>query len=523
MPFMFRRWRLTWPVLIALVAILARVIPTPRTIDDAFITFRYARNLLEGSGFVFNAGQRVLGTTTPLYTLLLAGLAWTLRTQNYPWLALWVNALADAATCLLLVALGDKLTGRRAVGLGAALLWAIAPMSVTFAIGGMETSVFILLLVGTAYCYVTGRTRLAAIAGGLLVLTRPDGLLLAAPLGLDLLVRRLRARHDPASIQPMLDRGSPAAEALLFLATVLPWAVFATAYFGSPIPHSVLAKSVAYRVGALDGLINLLQHYGTPFFEERFLSRFWPLAGFILYLALSLVGGLSLVRRDSRAWPIALFPWLYFTAYAAARILIFRWYLAPPLPFYFLLILAGLDRLLSEATATGRGRALAQRINPLAVPVGVFLFFSVCAWTLLPDHGPTEPAPEMAWHKLELYYAQVGRALAPRLTPASVVAAGDVGALGYYSRARILDTVGLMSPEATAYYPLDPSLYTIIYSIPPLLILNQKPDYVVLLEVYGRAGLLQDARFNADYLLIQRIDTDIYGSQGLLVYQRRAP
>jgi hypothetical protein len=113
--------------------------------------------------------------------------------------------------------------------------------------------------------------------------------------------------------------------------------------------------------------------------------------------------------------------------------------------------------------------------------------------------------------------------LAPRLKAGNVVAAGDVGALGYYSNASILDTVGLMSPEATAYYPLDPSLYAISYAIPPQLILNQKPDYVVLLEAYGRNGLLRDPSFVADYLLVQQIDTNIYGSRGLLVYQRRTP
>jgi arabinofuranosyltransferase len=507
---LFRR-RLSWPLLIASVAILARLIPTPRTIDDAFITFRYARNLLNGNGFVFNIGQHVLGTTTPLYTLLLAGVAGLLRSGNYPWLALAVNALADAATCLLLVALGERLSGRRAVGLGAALLWAIAPMSVTFAIGGMETSVFILLLVSTTYCYLAGRTRLAALAAGLLLLTRPDGLLLVAPMALDLLVRRLRARQFPI------------AETLIFLAITLPWAAFATWYFGSPIPHSVLAKTLAYRISPLDDLISLIQHYGTPFFEDAILSRFWPLAGFILYLALSLIGGLSFVRRDARAWIVAVFPWLYFAAFAASRVLLFRWYMAPPLPFYFILILAGLDKLLTQLAAHVRGPDWAAGIPALAVPVGAFALLSIAAWTPRPDHGPTEPAPEMAFHKLELYYAQVGSELAPRLTPASVVAAGDVGALGYYSNARILDTVGLMSPEASAYYPLSPSYYVINYAIPPQLILNQKPDYVVLMEVYGRAGLLQDPQFTANYQLIQTIDTDVYGSRGLLVYQRRAP
>ena len=39
----------------------------PNTVDDAYITFRYARNVATGVGFVYNAGDRVLGTTTPAY------------------------------------------------------------------------------------------------------------------------------------------------------------------------------------------------------------------------------------------------------------------------------------------------------------------------------------------------------------------------------------------------------------------------------------------------------------------------
>ena len=63
--------RSTLAVAIFLVglALAARMIPGPRTIDDSYITFRYARNLLAGEGFVYNPGVRLMGTTTPLYTL----------------------------------------------------------------------------------------------------------------------------------------------------------------------------------------------------------------------------------------------------------------------------------------------------------------------------------------------------------------------------------------------------------------------------------------------------------------------
>lgn len=61
--------------IIFLSTILVRVIfhwLTNFTFDDAYITFRYVENLVAGDGFVYNKGEHVLGTTTPLFTLLLS-------------------------------------------------------------------------------------------------------------------------------------------------------------------------------------------------------------------------------------------------------------------------------------------------------------------------------------------------------------------------------------------------------------------------------------------------------------------
>jgi arabinofuranosyltransferase len=504
------RW--LWPLAaVALLAFVARIVPTPRTIDDAFITFRYARNLVAGLGLVYNPGEPVLGTTTPLYALLLAGLSAVTQQENYPWLALLVNSAADAAGCLVLAGLAVTLTGRRALGLAAALLWAIAPMSVTFAIGGMETSIFILLLLLAALAYVRGRTRLAAAAGALILLTRPDGALLVAPLILDLVLRRARQKQ------------SPFAEAGIFLAVLAPWVIFATLFYGSPVPASIAAKSVAYRLDTYAALVRLIQHYGTPFFEHTLLSDYFPLYGFILYMVVSLLGGLAVVRRHSTAWPLAVFPALYFAAYAIANPPIFRWYLAPPLPFYFILILAGLARIFDDVARALRRLPAAWPARALLIPVGLYVALFVAAWTPAPDHGPARPAPKMAWHLLELYYTDLGRTLAPRLGPGSLLAAGDVGALGYYTNARILDAVGLISPEAVAYFPLDPEQFVITYAIPAQLILAFQPDYVVFLESYGRKSLLADPAFQAGYVLDTFLPTDIYSSNGLLVYRRLSP
>jgi hypothetical protein len=506
----------TAPWLIAGLALAARFVPMPRIIDDAYITFRYARNLLEGFGFVYNAGEAVLGTTTPLYTLLIAALAGLSGWRDFAWLALLVNALADAVTCLLLFRLGRTLTAHAGVGLAAALLWAVAPMSVTFAIGGMETSVFILLLVRCADLYLNGRYRSAAFVAALLLLTRPDGLIFVGPLALDLTVRGWRTQ-----------RALPWREAGVFLLTLAPWALFALWTFGSPLPNSIAAKTEAYLLDAGSALIRLIQHYSTPFFENDFLGSGWQLAGVFVYLFLTLTAGVAAFRRDSRTWPLAVYPWLYFVIFAAANPLIFRWYLAPPLPFFFLFILAGLWQLSENLSR------LQKRFQPqpstfnfpagffFLLPSTFFLLTSLAAWTLRPDHGPQRPAPQMAWHALELLYTEVGKELAGRVVPqVTVIAAGDIGALGYFSGARVLDTVGLISPQASAYFPLDPALHAMIYAVPPQLILDEQPDYVVFLEIYVRNGLLHDTRFLAEYRLLRNIPTDIYGSDGMLLFGR---
>ena len=127
----------------------------------------------------------------------------------------------------------------------------------------------------------------------------------------------------------------------------------------------------------------------------------------------------------------------------------------------------------------------------------------------------------MAFIQLERLYRQAAEHLAPRLTPQSVLAAGDVGVLGYYTPARILDTVGLNSAVSTAYYPLPADQYVINYAIPTALILDQHPDWIVVLEVYGRRTFLPDPRFQAAYGLDLKIDTELYGSDGLLIFHKK--
>jgi hypothetical protein len=491
-------------LIVLLLAIAARILPGPRMVDDAYITFRYARNLVEGNGFVYNPGERVLGTTTPLYTLLMAGLSLMTGSRDFPMLALVVNALSGAAAVGLLYALGTRFATRQSPALAAALLWAVAPHSVTYAIGGMETDLTIALLLAASYAHLTRCSRTMAVLSGLALLARPDTAILIGLLWLDLI---------------RVQRRIPWQEGIITLALLAPWLIFGTLTFGSPLTNSVAAKAVTYRLGPEEGFIRLLQHYATPFFEHNVLPSIGVFGVFILYCALCGLGGVDTFRRERSTWPLIVYPFAYWIVFAVANPLIFRWYLSPPLPFYFLLILTGVWTLANDVGKLIHRKSSARFANGLLVLFTATAFaLTLNAWTPHPDHGPDRPAPDMAWFKLELLYDQAARIVLSHAAPDDTLCAGDIGMLGYRTELHILDTVGLVTPESSQHYPADPAIYVINYAIPADLVLALNPDYIVILEVYGRRGLLPNPQFQARYRLLEKLDTDIYGSDGMLIF-----
>ncbi len=468
---------------------------------------------------------------------MLSGLAlFTGGTQApFPDIALAVNALADGLTCILLLRLGARFSSPRA-GLGAALVWAIAPFSVTFAIGGLETSVYVMLLITTISAYLENRLILTALTAALAMLTRPDALILLGPLALDIVLQATgwgKFIKLPLHTEKAVQKPSYWTTALVFAIPLVAWIAFSTLYFGSTLPHSMAAKAVAYYLPADSAFIRLLQHYSIPFMGNQTFGAWWIGVGMLLCPFLFIIGGLQVLKSEPHAWPFLVYPWLYFAVFAIANPLIFRWYLTPPLPFYMLTILVGADRLLTaifspesagDISLASPRRRWMQHLTAITAVILLPLALISQDWVARPDHGLSRPAPGMAWYQLELLYRQAADSLAPELgaldSPATL-AAGDVGVLGFYTPTRILDTVGLNSPQSTRYYPLDERYYAINYAIPPDLILDQHPDYIVILEVYGRNGLLPDARFQQAYELIEKIPTDIYGSEGMLIFKKK--
>jgi len=489
-----------------MLALTARLWAGPFTIDDGYITFRYARNLAQGLGFVYNAGEHVLGTTTPLWTLILA-VSYALGFSDLPRAALCVSTLADASTSLLLYWIARSVGWQTRWAALVAALFAVNPFSVFFAASGMESSLFTFLVVSAAFADLRGRPAWAGLAAGLASVVRPEGMLMGGiVLGRYLLQRRL----------------PPMRAIFAYLAPILPWVAFATWYFGSPIPQSMVAKAAAYRWPWPVNAAYLLLQLGSPAF--CWITLHSTVRSVAPTFVSALVGSTAIViagaqaRRslsDLRArpelWVLSAFAPLLAASYVLAglrNVELFDWYLVPLLPFYML------------------GAVLfARRITPRLPGYVAWLTAAVALslWTALPmslgqsaDRGPFMPRGVATWR--EQAYAVAAQQLETRLKRAKVVALSEIGTFGYLTEARVLDTVGLISPVATRFYPvLDCPGDN---CVPPDLIAQERPDYLVSFEVFLQP-LHNSQWFDRDYRLLTQVDAASGRGLWVGIYERR--
>jgi hypothetical protein len=155
--------------------------------DDAYITYRYADNLRRGLGLVYNPGEWVLGTTTPLLALGLGTLGLILPDLEAA--GHWVGVISWIAAAWAAMALLRQAGWPRA-GLAAGLLLAVEPAFLPSL--GMETHLVVALMLAVAWAWLGGRRWLTVILAGALLLARQDSALWLMVLGLEVWRRERR-------------------------------------------------------------------------------------------------------------------------------------------------------------------------------------------------------------------------------------------------------------------------------------------------------------------------------------------
>jgi len=208
---------------------LAVLVRTAWLSDDAAITLRTVMNVTHGFGLTFNVAERVQTFTHPLWLLVLtAGYMLT----RHLYLVTFAASVGVSLSVFWLVVTRAASASQAALAV-VALLFSRA--FVDFSTSGLENPLVSLLLIGLVVLFLNERMErsrwLARLwtLGSLLYLARPDAVLLAVPM---LGVASWQVRR-PSTIARAFFMGTAPAWA---------WTLFATLYYGFPLPNTAYAK-----------------------------------------------------------------------------------------------------------------------------------------------------------------------------------------------------------------------------------------------------------------------------------------
>lgn len=426
--------------------------------DDAYITYRYSRNLVEGHGLVYNVGEYVEGITNLLWALLIAT-------------GMWLGLDAEVVAHGLGVAFGaigllvSYVYARALVATPDAWLPGITPWIVLSfapyaycATSGMESTLFAVAVTAALAAHAGRRVGLSAVLLVIATWTRPDGILVAAVvLGHHLL-------RGSGSL------GRRLAPALAYAVAMLALTGFRVWYYGSPVPNTFYAKvggastfhvmqrfravllpmaplaiaavfavvrNPSARAGGAFAALYLAYLVAVGVTGDRFVLPLVPILGGLAVagaageMARSRPAGIALVGLilSTVAWWVFGWPLAVLTFGLFAIAALWAWpgresaWLVPAAGVLWAIAVAGV-------VLSGASFGIANLAEPLATSTRAKKLHNARQL----DRG--------LWAVWRRHGLELGR----RADEFELVGAAAIGAFGYYSRLPILDYLGLVDP-----------------------------------------------------------------------------
>ncbi len=441
------RWRLAEGGLYVLAVIAAWIVRFVQ--DDAFITYRYARNLARGNGLVFNEGERVEGYTNFLWTVmhwLPERLGW-----SSPVFSQVVGIFVMVATVAVTLRFARRIFRSESFAFLVALTLLANMSFLTYATGGLETMQQTLLVVSVAALLLpvtdvergreVARRVGAGVCGALAVLTRMDSAVLVTVWVLAYLVAQWRQEAVPSRrtvtlVRSMAQIGLPAA------ALIVPWLVWKLDYYGNLLPNTFYAKSA-----------------GNPIVPPLY-GLFYLAVFFFSYAAFLLVPRLLRHRSELLAVPgirqvmSAVPVWFLYICVVGGDFMEFR-FMVPVIPVLAMVAAFLVDRYRRTATQVVLVAVLlvfsaSHRVMPTLIPYPVLTFTELSHW---PNDSTT------TWKGRGEFLAEEFPG-GPDVPGQPVIAVTPLGVLPYFADLPTVDMLGLTDPVTARtgeaiepYYP----------------------------------------------------------------------
>ncbi len=412
-------------------------------LDDAWIHQTYARNFAETGVWAFNLNVPSGGSTAPLWSfLLIPGHLFGGRFfMAYTFFLNWILLLLCAVVFEGMVSREVKSKFKFPVfGLMFLLEWHF----IWSANSGMETILFVFLLflffdqfLKKQFGWVIGLIL------GVILWVRPDGLTLFGPLMFMLLFFRNGIKSKGAIWG-----------AAFFLVSVAFYLFFNLKISGSVFPNTFYAKQAEYAV----------------LYERNILFRYWDMikTQFVGFGVLLIPGMLFQLwekfKNKNWGWYGIFLWWSGYLLLYALRLPVFYQhgrYQIPALSIYLLITIPGCVALFNKMASYRLKLIRTAWISSGFLVMIIFVFMGADAYAVDVAIIETEMVNTATW-------------ISEYTEPGAVIAAHDIGALGFYGNRAIIDLAGLISPEVIPYMQDEEKIINFLD--------EQQPDYLMTFE-----------------------------------------
>lgn len=491
-------------------------------LDDSYITYRYAQNLLDGNGLVFNPGERFYGSTAMGYALLLSLTTGTIHlAQNVlgfdrliP-LPVIATAISTASLALIWLVWYRLLTAEKFSLLRWLGGFLIAALFYTHWYSnrapGHETYTYFALLVLSAYLFFyLKRYKLAGVSLAFSVMLRPDALLFAV------LVYSLAALdHFIFQRQSWRDLGDKRTSLLIFSGLVLIWEVFLKLYFNSWIPETMVAKKAQVVLGVFP--IFTIENVLAAI-QSRSFMLFYPVLGMaiaavIIYFFQQFLPNYAQIEDEKRNAVLMAILWL---AHGIGLILAYEYFDVSQWPWYevpifysFILLLAFGFWLFYDLAGKAYPNSRAKYYLVAGIVSVAALLYARHAVVFSIDKitAPTVFLHTYGYDPVIEYLHQVEPG-------GTTIATPEPGALGYKlgENYHVVDYLGLISPGVAEAIIADDGDYYFN---------RWRPEYILVVYTEKYAPLGRDW-FEENYQLVQEFNHswwDAKFGRGIYLYQ----
>lgn len=294
----------------------------PLTIDDSYISLRYAHWMVQGEGLVYNPGEHVEGFSNPPWVILMAlGLA-----LGFPSLVAskLLGVLCHAFSIVAVAGLALELVTpkRRTAWVAVAVCCGLLAVSLPanfWPITGMETTFYGAMIMATYWRLMvelrsTDARPWSAILAAITALTRPEAPLVVLGAWL---ARAWAGRADRQGLLRWMT---------VFFVPTVGYLLFRLMYYGFPLANTYYQKGHA-------GTVDALELYLRPW-----LSIEAPLAVFG-FLGLACLGW----QRRQRAWPVMMAAGglVFFVVWVSWDWMDNQRFIVPALPMWVMGVAAG--------------------------------------------------------------------------------------------------------------------------------------------------------------------------------------